>query len=767
MKNFQLQSQERQRGIATLLVLILVGIAISAAVFGSLRYIQGAQNQTTALHSQTQAQMHAWAGVEIIFKYLEELDSDALQSLVEDVPDKSSIQSGAAVPLPAILTGSDLKVSFFKEEIPASGVVHLYARITGESAKNTRAHSTSTIEVVYLVEPAPTESFPSCQLTSSTVFRGDLSITGGTTEFMSGENLADIAVEGNVTLGSASQGGVSGCATGNVTLSGGGIKDNATFYVGGDFNVSSMTPPKKATVWAKNINIGNTGQGEYTALKAGAYQADVYDGQGSKIGTASVGGKLIPATAGPGIPWATGTILPFTDHNFIIDLNDGTEVLIKMGSASVDQSTGMVSSFSSETISGEGVLPETLKFVATGISGGKLDIYTLTIGQLWGHAVSIKGWDGKYNTVLSNGNFNVVTGTIENLTGGGNLHATNGGCSSNTNCWSYPTINNPSNIAGTIKIGSYVGSPQLNNFKVTGEVANTSPGLAGSPYCDTRTNPVVASDYKNEANYIFEMVGGKPQLTIQKVELSNGVKLDGTYDLSSEDLRKRGGFDFLACGWSSNHCFRNNNGWDLTGIYAFPPGIAWFDNSVTINGVDGNRAVSGMSNTKDILATFISAGTITLTQSGHGDLMAPNFNPPALCQGNFRPTNLCTKAGDLATWTDSDGTNVSGLPLGNVAILAQAELDIRGWNIDGHVIVGVGVKTGANQGVIRGGLVVGANDPVGTSITQGGLRVDTRTLSSSQRHTLCGTGENSGSGGAGGGGWKLHGTTPVLWTRYM
>lgn len=110
----------------------------------------------------------------------------------------------------------------------------------------------------------------SCSVNRTAVMRGVTNLTGGGTDFLSGDTLSDIAVEGSLTLGASSKSGISGCASGDVTMSGGGIKDNATLLVGGEFKVDSMSQPNNASVWARDINIGNTGNGDYNFLRAGA-----------------------------------------------------------------------------------------------------------------------------------------------------------------------------------------------------------------------------------------------------------------------------------------------------------------------------------------------------------------------------------------------------------------------------------------------------------------------------------------------------------------
>lgn len=72
-----------------LLLLLFVGVAISVAVFGAFRAVEGSQSQAMTFHAQTQAQRKAWAGVDITSKYLSSLSSDNLEILIEALPSKS------------------------------------------------------------------------------------------------------------------------------------------------------------------------------------------------------------------------------------------------------------------------------------------------------------------------------------------------------------------------------------------------------------------------------------------------------------------------------------------------------------------------------------------------------------------------------------------------------------------------------------------------------------------------------------------------------
>ena len=59
-----------QRGVATLLFILLTGLSLGALVFGAMFYVRGTQSQALTVHAQTQAQLKAWTGVEALRQYL-------------------------------------------------------------------------------------------------------------------------------------------------------------------------------------------------------------------------------------------------------------------------------------------------------------------------------------------------------------------------------------------------------------------------------------------------------------------------------------------------------------------------------------------------------------------------------------------------------------------------------------------------------------------------------------------------------------------------
>ncbi|HCP56015.1 MAG TPA: hypothetical protein DIU04_14915, partial [Pseudomonas sp.] len=74
-------SLKRQRGVATILLMLLTGLALTVVVASVMYSVRGAQDKTLAVHASTQAQQRAWGGVEYIRSYLAGLDGETLATL--------------------------------------------------------------------------------------------------------------------------------------------------------------------------------------------------------------------------------------------------------------------------------------------------------------------------------------------------------------------------------------------------------------------------------------------------------------------------------------------------------------------------------------------------------------------------------------------------------------------------------------------------------------------------------------------------------------
>ena len=103
----------------------------------------------------------------------------------------------------------------------------------------------------------------------------------------------------------------------------------------------------------------------FVALKAGAYSVAL-DVAGVTVGTANIGGSLIPSTVSGGIPWVNGTVLPSVAAAtpVLVTLSDGSTFLLDLKEILVDTSTGVVTgaSAASERLGGTSDMPDSFTF---------------------------------------------------------------------------------------------------------------------------------------------------------------------------------------------------------------------------------------------------------------------------------------------------------------------------------------------------------------------------------------------------------------------
>ena len=793
------------RGIATVLILLLVGLSLSAAVFGTAHYIRSQQQQDVAAHAQTQAQMKAWTGAELVRQYLQQLqDSGQLAALYAKAP-----------PFDLTLSGDGVTSAVLARVMASDSTAKtVTARITGVTAPDSSAEARAVVEVVYGAE-AGSEPQPPAMPRASAVFRGDLSISGGTTSFSNNDGASGyqkIAVDGKLTIASASQAKISGCTKGDINMSGGGIDDNAVLSSqNGTITIGSISMPKNATLWGSGLNIANSGSGSFFALKAGAYRARVMVGN-VVAGTANVGGVLIDVPSGSPLPWITGTVKPWATGRQLITLADGGEYLLDMAKTSIAAQTGQVTVANLDDAvekvndQGEASFPSSFKLVSTALSGGDITLYQTKAAETWGHVLTFQpGGGAEFAVVKANGSLEIKrrNDKVAELRSGGSLYLREAQYTEHqwwTEKDGFPNLKGQ--IAGSVIMKNGAVLPdtakakqelQGQGFEVEQNTIDNdtnkslTTGLPGEVFCDTRVHAFDAAAYRSQANYIFDFDSdGKPRLTIQNVKLRPGggaseeVSIDkANIDLKTVDpvsgtkpedmkLRLIQGKKFLGCSNQAPDeqyadalaCLRSatpQSGWNLSGITKFPPGIALFIGPVTINGVAGSQGA--------LYNTILATGDVTLTGSGHGPLIAPNFASPVekLCGGDFYPSNLCKSSTELQAWNDPSDTTkkITGLPLANIAIGTNANLAGNSWDgdngIQGHVIVGKGFTTSGATISIKGTITVGVNEPGNTTLQQGGFQIDTTSMTKAQQYMPV----------PGGGSAAAPGGVRLKWSRYL
>lgn len=165
--------KKTQRGYVTVFIAVLFGVAFTATVLGSAAYIRSTAAVTMASHAQTQAQLKAWTGVEIVREYLASLQSSsnltAMAASVAAAPNGLPLTINNVQGITATLVSVD----------SATSPTIFTAQITGSTATGTRAASTSTIQAVYSVNAgtAGAGTVPALNFNRNLVLSGGITIT--------------------------------------------------------------------------------------------------------------------------------------------------------------------------------------------------------------------------------------------------------------------------------------------------------------------------------------------------------------------------------------------------------------------------------------------------------------------------------------------------------------------------------------------------------------------------------------------------------------
>ena len=131
-----------ERGAATILTVVLIGIGLVSASLGAMHSVRSTQERQLAAHAQVNAQSGVWATVEVVRAYLQTLNKDQLTTLA--LNQIWTISGNTDLAQQAVLLTLTPPVA------PALDY-KLTARLT---ATDTAARSSSSLEVVYSVTPA-------------------------------------------------------------------------------------------------------------------------------------------------------------------------------------------------------------------------------------------------------------------------------------------------------------------------------------------------------------------------------------------------------------------------------------------------------------------------------------------------------------------------------------------------------------------------------------------------------------------------------------
>lgn len=238
-------SARNQRGAATILVVLLIGVGLVSASLGAMHMVRSTQERQMAVHAQVNSQSGVWATVEVVRAYLQTLNKDQLTKL--SLNQVWTISGNDNLAQQAIL---------FKLVAPTAPAVKylVSARLTATDAA---ARSSSSLEVVYAVTPASPGG--NAVLNGVLDFYNDLNASGGIT--LNVPNKANFNVDGNFTAKSI---GINGVGLGRVAVT-------------GDIEIGSAVAADE--IWGRNVEL----QGGATIGKVYAFGDPDGTGKGKAI----------------------------------------------------------------------------------------------------------------------------------------------------------------------------------------------------------------------------------------------------------------------------------------------------------------------------------------------------------------------------------------------------------------------------------------------------------------------------------------------------
>ncbi len=210
-----------ERGAATILTVLLIGIGLVSASMGAMHMVRSTQERQLAAHAQVNSQSGVWSTVEVVRVYLQSLNQTQLTTLA--TPQVWTITGNDSLTQQATLVRIDPPVA------PATAY-----KVTAKlSATDIAARSSSSLEVVYEVNPAN----PPGNITLNGVldFYNDLNLGGGIT--LNVPNGASFNVDGDFTANNV---GITGVGLNRIAVTGNVI-------IGSDVDAREL--------WGRNVTI--------------------------------------------------------------------------------------------------------------------------------------------------------------------------------------------------------------------------------------------------------------------------------------------------------------------------------------------------------------------------------------------------------------------------------------------------------------------------------------------------------------------------------
>jgi|GEM_PF-1495119 len=306
----------RQKGIANILIILLLSLAVGATAISMVNSSRNTQTKQVAVHAATHSNNLVWSAAEAFRKYMKTSSMGNLNAM-----------SGQSFPIE--ISGYDraeieATINDFKEDESQSNAYFVDTTI---SVKDGEADAASIVNLVFSVRPS-TNGRPS-KAENSLSIAGDLTLTGGISITGSKGSKQDIAVDGTLELNDLSVSDLKDIkATGSVlvgsTVTADSVSANGDVYITTSGyieaiyalgNVQLSGWGKEGNVWANGRDLSESNDlsqsfsveginiNGNTSLNAAVTLRDIVFNAG-EVKTSLKAGRDITVTAGSKTPKA-------------------------------------------------------------------------------------------------------------------------------------------------------------------------------------------------------------------------------------------------------------------------------------------------------------------------------------------------------------------------------------------------------------------------------------------------------------------------------
>ena len=272
----KLKTIKQQQGIATVLIVLLVGVALTASTLGVIYSVKSTQNKQVTSHATSNAQSAAWALAEAARAYLMQLDPDELDTLRTEVDAAGDAGREIPITLEGPLAHLNKSKIFANSSYidPVSGKPHIEITI---NAVDSVSQAATSLNVVFEIVTGSAGS--QCYPEGQNRFNGDV-IGQNVDLYMTGD-LNEIVVDGSYGSGDSNLHSIRGIerykVTGDLSLSGSGngyaltelqangsihldiasadIDENTPISAGGDITIDAANANLGTVVAGNNINL--------------------------------------------------------------------------------------------------------------------------------------------------------------------------------------------------------------------------------------------------------------------------------------------------------------------------------------------------------------------------------------------------------------------------------------------------------------------------------------------------------------------------------